>query len=100
MHPVPAVKVVPLWVIPPRKVIAALAALFHVPPALMVTKLTNTFAPVALVIPRVPVMSVLPFAVMALAPVLSVPAVRVRLPFTVVAAPSVAICPDLLIVRW
>ncbi len=97
--PDPAVKVVPLWVIPPRNVTAAPAELFQMPPELIVTKPTNTFAPVPPVIPKVPVMFVVPFAVKARVLVLSVPDVMVRVPLTMVAKPSVAVFDALLIVR-
>ena len=68
-------------------------------PELIVTKPTNTFAPVPPVIPKVPVMFVAPFAVKARVLVLSVPDVMVRVPLTMVAKPSVAVFDALLIVR-
>lgn len=61
--PVPAVKVAPLWVIPPRKVTASFAELSHVPPASIVTSPTKIFVPVSEVMFTVPSIVVGPVTV-------------------------------------
>lgn len=94
--PVPAVKVVPLWVIPPRKDTASLAVLFHTPPGLMVTSPVNIFVPVVEEIVTTPVMLVAPETVVVTAPKVSVPVVTVNVPPMVV-VPRKETPPDVLL---
>ena len=119
--PDPAVKVVPLWVIPPRNVTAKSPELFHVPPALIVTSPVKSCGiPIFIEKVSVPLFEVVPLTVraypaevkvvpvpMSRAPivipttvvVVAVP-LKVRVPFTVVVVVVRVLAPLPLKVRW